>query len=793
MEEVEMSVAKSSETKVSVKVSNDLKNVVKLFDFASLKLLFVVAIFMILAGLFVPAFADTLAGNEKESCLANLKQIGQAIALYADDYNGYVRCSTQGAWNDANALQWFNWASAFQTLGYVNTEQIFKCPSAIQFTNTGSGTIYYAYGMRNKDSGFFWDISGNTVIGYRAGVPFDTGLAPEKFIIVADTAYNSNYLDISCPWFRTDGYVNGAAIYLRHNGQANCLFADGHVESISGANLKYYKIGSYYDESGTQIFLNPWYKIPEGYDPVVDRTDVVYYDTSYNSFTTSAICAPNGDLIVCAMTQGDVQPPLPGQASVNVFRSSDQGETWGLDWTSSAETELTGLTEQLFNLPDGKILRYSVEVIWPGDPTGLSTLDPAYTALAAGREFKTYYSISEDSGETFGAPITFSDSGDKIFAQGIIVELANGDLLWPWGNCGTSPTISGFKRSTDGGLTWGVLVQAYTDIYPYKNFNEVAVAVCGDGTIVANARVDNYDNNNKRFWQIKSTDNGYNWTMPVQIPQSPPYTIQGGGAAQMYYCAATDQLWLAYRDAGLSPGLALAVSDDKGNSWRYLYHLTELMGRGTNIPPYDGYIYTETDLVQPWRPCEGQVASPCFARLSDTEVYVAFCGSSYPQGATCYIGGNLLRIPNIVTASVSGAGGIVRPLIQRAGRTATIDMTPETHYHIASITDNNIPQTISNPYVINNVNEAHNVVVTFGIDTNTFSASSSGPGSIYIYPTNPTEINYGATAHVFLYPYPNCHVSSITDNGISQPVVQYDYVINNFTEPHDVVVTFTND
>ena len=47
------------------------------------------------------------------------------------------------------------------------------------------------------------------------------------------------------------------------------------------------------------------------------------------------------------------------------------------------------------------------------------------------------------------------------------------------------------------------------------------------------------------------------------------------------------------------------------------------------------------------------------------------------------------------------------------GASATIHITPEAGYKIASITDNGASKTIANPYVISNVTAAHNVVVTF--------------------------------------------------------------------------------
>jgi len=68
-----------------------------------------------------------------------------------------------------------------------------------------------------------------------------------------------------------------------------------------------------------------------------------------------------------------------------------------------------------------------------------------------------------------------------------------------------------------------------------------------------------------------------------------------------------------------------------------------------------------------------------------------------------------------VNASVTGGHGSVAPATQTVdwNTSASISITPELGYHIASITDNGNAVTIANPYVISNVTDDHTVVVTF--------------------------------------------------------------------------------
>ena len=371
------------------------------------------------------------------------------------------------------------------------------------------------------------------------------------------------------------------------------------------------------------------------YDPVVVRADIVYSHPTIESLTPSVVRAGNGDLLVSMATRGD---GMPSQAvAMNFVRSSDGGRTWSEPtMTSRTDKPLTGLGESLHQLPAGRLLRYSLELVWPGEPDA-SRAD--YLELAGGRKFDSYFAISEDNGYTFSARTQLSDPIKRDdFAQGGIVELPNGDLIWSWGSWG-SPPLNGFKRSTDGGRSWGPVVRAFRDPPPGFSaplaFNETALAVCKDGSVVAIARVDGCPpDNDKRFWLIRSHDNGATWTVPRQIP------IMGGSPA--LYCTPMGQLWLAYRDGGLGPGIGLAVSDDSGDTWRFLYHLKEPKGNHEKL--YGNIRYTDEDRKQPWRPAEGQVGYPCFARLSDREVYVVFHAASYPEALTCYIAGNLLQV-----------------------------------------------------------------------------------------------------------------------------------------------------
>gem|GEM_PF-2724229 len=146
-----------------------------------------------------------------------------------------------------------------------------------------------------------------------------------------------------------------------------------------------------------------------------------------------------------------------------------------------------------------------------------------------------------------------------------------------------------------------------------------------------------------------------------------------------------------------------------------------------------------------------------------------------------------------VTASVSGDHGTVTPVYQAvdAGDSAVVTITPAKGYEIESITDNDTLRTVTSSYVISNVNQDHNVVVTFTPLLNLVSASVSG-GDGTVSPDT-QSVYTGSTYEINIYPDSGYCIASITDNDSS--IAIYDptagsYGISNIDTAHTVVVVF---
>lgn len=179
--------------------------------FTLVELLVVIALIAILASLLLPALANAKQQGKRAVCLSNLRQIGIATLLYADENGEYPP-----AWMDATT-RWMDLLKPF----IEKSSGTYLCPSDTKrIAVTWDPEIFLSYGIntfRFADQGScFW-----------YGVRVPRMLRPSAVIIFADCTPGKYY----CGGGSTFNEPVVDVDYRHPKNGFVAVFCDGHVET----------------------------------------------------------------------------------------------------------------------------------------------------------------------------------------------------------------------------------------------------------------------------------------------------------------------------------------------------------------------------------------------------------------------------------------------------------------------------------------------------------------------------------------------------------------------------------
>ncbi len=234
--------------------------------FTLVELLVVIGIISVLIAILLPALNKARTAAKVVSCASNLRQIGQAIAMYANDNHGYAPVQPPDAVLHQPAYYRSYWMGQLaRYLGYTDSSKLKLCWGA-EGTSTDADVFVPVFRcpVRWQSTPNTW--SHNKTYGMNAYITMDQNPSYQpspvmKFSTIKNgsqtyLASDAAEYNLLYPSWIANAIKPGATYYTdNHNGVVNVLFCDGHV-----AALGYGIDGTKWEYANSHIIFKPGFR-----------------------------------------------------------------------------------------------------------------------------------------------------------------------------------------------------------------------------------------------------------------------------------------------------------------------------------------------------------------------------------------------------------------------------------------------------------------------------------------------------------------------------------------------------
>ena len=206
--------------------------------FTLIELLVVIAIIAILAALLFPVFATARGKARQTVCTSNLRQVGMAVSLYAEDSDGLYPFAVDPA--DMYTPEIWDSHPDFQKiipdmtplqdalLPFAKSKEIFHCPADTGFDVEDFGGLEIDPTGKPKNANPSSFKKFGTSYYYRTEIAFRRA-GEQTFSYPADV---NVIFDGAGKWHGSSNFLNSIS-----NLRYGVVFADGHAKNITRARL----------------------------------------------------------------------------------------------------------------------------------------------------------------------------------------------------------------------------------------------------------------------------------------------------------------------------------------------------------------------------------------------------------------------------------------------------------------------------------------------------------------------------------------------------------------------------